>query len=233
MNPLSLDTPELDTFVLQFVAPKHRKQESDLYQSKWFDYKLLHPVQACQVFMEAYDKVYRESVAARQDKGKAEGMRVLKAPFWQDLPARERTGIWKARRLADEYGMPYQDFCDLAFEYARKRNWEFLPQPMHLYSETRFEEDHTMVEYIVMKWLDRKEESAHISHAEFFRTDAFVGHPYQLQHFRHILKIIKDSSMAHISAAFYLQNRYIPEAILKNALPDGNRLFARAQQFFV
>lgn len=105
-----------------------RKFEVDLYNTKWFDYVRLHPLQATYYFVECYRHLYQRYSKQYFGEEKA-GM--SQADF---LQCREKSSFWAMRISADRIGVPYPWFISKAFEH-RLESGEFknrLPRPCHL-----------------------------------------------------------------------------------------------------
>lgn len=137
-----------DIVMHQFISNKRNIDvEMDLFQSKWFDYRFMTPLQATRVYIQKYDDVFRHHYAKTIDSEAAKHVRTvsiegifdgLKAPesSTHKKAKTQFTACWFGRQLADAMGMPYDTFINLAFE-VRLKYWNraYLPQPQHLYSE--------------------------------------------------------------------------------------------------
>ena len=105
-----------------------RKFEADLYNTKWFDYVRLHPLQATYYFAECYRHLYTRY--SKQYFGE-EKVGVKQLDF---LQSREKTAFWSARISADKIGVPYLWFISKAFEHQLESGAfkNRLPRPCHL-----------------------------------------------------------------------------------------------------
>ncbi|WLR91025.1 hypothetical protein [Shinella zoogloeoides] len=139
---------EDDIVAHRFIQNQKTLQfETDLFASKWFDYRHLTPLAATRLYIQAYDGVYRRHYAVNMDHNAAKYVRTISIDeIFGGLDAPESsthkkakshfTACWHGRQMADMLGMPYEVYLDLAFEY-RLRYWNrpYLPQPQHLYSD--------------------------------------------------------------------------------------------------
>lgn len=133
-----------DDLVMQMHVPKKLQGfDPDLFQTKWFDYRRMTPVQATCAYIKAYTKVYREIYARDIDHERAKHVQpttvtgLFAALANNDAKAKRKlSGFWRGRQVADALGMPYELYIEHAFTY-RMRRWQraYLPQPEHLYHE--------------------------------------------------------------------------------------------------
>lgn len=139
---------EDDIVMHRFITDRRNVEvEMDLFQSKWFDYRFMTPLQATRTYIQKYDDVYRQHYARNMDATAAKFVKTVSVDgIFAGLAVPESsthkkaktqfTACWFGRQLADAMGMPYEIFIDLAFNI-RLRYWNraYLPQPQHLYSE--------------------------------------------------------------------------------------------------
>lgn len=111
--------------------------ESDLYSTKWFDYRRLHPIKASYLYTSAYFKAYSLEMKVRFDVNRGEYMRPVKG-YKDDMfaikAARHYSALWKGRQAADSLGTPYDFYCRTIMRWAEENNWRHLPRPEHMYS---------------------------------------------------------------------------------------------------
>ena len=126
-----------DREVLRHIPPHHRSEEAELYLSKWWDYRPLHPAHATTLFAHAYGKAWRQA-HDRRNGCNSERWDLVSYPFigreWNPFiqaQARAR-GFWKARRYCDEAGMPYDFYCQQFFDKAEDY-FDELPRPQQMY----------------------------------------------------------------------------------------------------
>ena len=157
--------------ITNFTEPVLR-HEYALYNSKWFDYTRLHPLQATYYFAECYRNVYRR--LSKQYFGKDKGG----YKYINFLESRERSAFWNARMIADAIGCPYPGFIKTAME-TRLQSGQFknrLPRPCHLiYGEE--------VEIMKELWLQETFGAVlMVASDPFFSTRRWLGAPEQVRY---------------------------------------------------
>ena len=181
MQEIFFESIDYDQLTVANIDPKLLKIEPELYQSKWWDYRLLHVAQATYFFADSYLTAARRYFARNVDLDRAAtykpypGKDLLAAPkqlrtakgklsFHRDgrprmepSPSKQTiAGVWKARQMADRHGIPYTFYCDTAIEYTEKGLWHRIPMPSHLYStvipKNQPWREESMVDYIVRRW---------------------------------------------------------------------------------
>ena len=200
---------ELDHQAIAFIDPKLLKIESELYGSKWWDYRLMHPVTATRAFMKAYVDAVKNYLKKQIDLYIGMNARVLKQ---EDLFLETKTtitGLWKARQIADKHGIPYEFWCNRAMDYADECCWPYYPKPSHLYSEKVKEtagslEGISMVEFVVSKWEEWRRANTLLSSDEFYQPSQYVEHIYQKAHLESLVKQIKRSSQPEFALAIHI-----------------------------
>ncbi len=150
LNPL-----EGDIFAFKHIDKKLTKLDPELFRTKWFDYRMMTPLEATEVYINAFAEIYRGYFAREIDRRSAAHVRLpTYAALIAGVEAGDRkhktflSGCWRGRQVADALGMPYTDFIHTVMGY-RLRFWsqDHLPRPHQLYSmadvertQTRWEE---------------------------------------------------------------------------------------------
>lgn len=164
---------EGDHLALRVIPPALLEGEADLFGSKWFDYRRLHPTQATFLFMHLYRKAYRRVMARREDYRQVELLRGMKVGNPFDPSRKETPAFWKARRLADVAGIPYENFCYLALDYGERSCWEHLPRP------GQFEKPE-LFEAIVAGWQAESGAFIHVPVDPIYLAKHWVGSAIQV-----------------------------------------------------
>ncbi len=126
-----------DREVLRHIPLKDRQEEAKLYNSKWWDYRPIHPAHATALFAQAYGQAWRQSTERRLGTN-SYSWHLVPYPFldqtWNPfLEAKARAkAFWKSRRYCDEAGMPYDFYCNQFFDKAEDY-FEDLPRPQEMY----------------------------------------------------------------------------------------------------
>ncbi len=126
-----------DREVLRHIPLKSRLEEAELYLTKWWDYRPLHPAHATTLFAQAYGEAWRRAFVRRRGS-EQDHWRLISTPFrtmdwnpFMEVQARARA-FWKARRYCDEAGMPYDFYCYQFMDKA-ENYFEDLPRPQEMY----------------------------------------------------------------------------------------------------
>lgn len=171
---------EDDIFVQMHIPKKVQTFDSDLFTTKWFDYRRMTPVQATSTYIKVYSEIYRDIYARDIDYERAKHVRPTTVT---DLFAalgrgetrakRKLTGFWRGRQVADALGMPYELYVEHAFTF-RMRRWQraYLPQPEHLYHE--FD-----VEKIQVLWEELQEGRLYLPEDPAYLAQNYRDVPYQ------------------------------------------------------
>ena len=98
------------------IPKKDRKNESELMQTKWFDYRIMHPMYATYYFYHLYVKAYQAFWRKSINSESASFIFPFKGEARLDfLKAREKLSIWRLRQSADMLGIRYEFFLTTAF----------------------------------------------------------------------------------------------------------------------
>ncbi len=160
---------ECEELRLKHISPALYQKEPALFETKWWDYRFMHPTLATYFFAHCYMIAMRFHMRRSDDVDKARGWKVhpykkpkkvmkrdCTAEQWAVFKeANERyknrdvdffdtnkayiSGMWKSRQAADQHGVPYDTFCHGAVRHAERQKWKRHPMPNHLSSTTRKE----------------------------------------------------------------------------------------------
>lgn len=138
---LDMSVADMDLWASQNIGYSRCKNETALYQTKWFDYRLAHPLVATCLFTEAYKAAYAQIMLThgRDDFRTAPFRTGLKRIPYQEQSIANRTSLWKARQTADQYCCTYEYFITTILSIAASRLWNELPRPQHLWQESLLE----------------------------------------------------------------------------------------------
>lgn len=115
------------------IAEAHREEEAALYQSKWIEYRLWHPVRATYYFAECYRQQTTRWMERHRDLETADNARAFTPAdiFKSD----DLTSMWLARQAADRHGMTYPFVMEQATLRFIDRAFHRFPRPNQLYGE--------------------------------------------------------------------------------------------------
>jgi len=225
------EASEYDALAATKLKPADMKIEAELYTKKWFEYRVLHPVQATYLFADAYIKAARNLYRKTKDN---EAGRYIK-PFagkdlFVDQPVTGKRNpnvkpavfkaIWRARQQADSMGIPYDFYCEAVMRFALQQGWHRIPLAQQLYStkaettERQAEfgyEAISVVDFVALSWVEFKK--TRIVHAEglHFKSEKNRNLPEQKHHRANVMGQIKTRSDPALSLAYALEQDVVIE----------------------
>lgn len=116
-----------DDETLRVIPLKDRQSEISLYDTKWWDYRDLHPAKATAMFAAAY---HRALECSTERRGSFLDLRVKINPF-DEVPVRA-IAFWRARKFCDEHGFPYDFYCNVFFGQAEDY-FPKMPRPQEMW----------------------------------------------------------------------------------------------------
>lgn len=230
---LALRPERYDSLTVQHIPAKYWISESQRFAGKWWDYRIMHPMQATYHFANAYKIAYQRAMAQRDDWERAQHLIGLRHDDFLDCAASTRTALWIARQAADQVGCPYSFYCSNAMQYAQRRDWQNLPRPQALYSQApMFEQDLSIIDYITQRWTQRCKDELQYSREPFYRVEHFASNPHQIEHQRMLLKFVKSrASKSILLATLVYEDQVLSEAVVKAAFEDGGNLLLAAEKY--
>jgi hypothetical protein len=201
------DLPACELRVMKLDI-EHRKNESDLIHSLWFDYSALHSAKATYLYAHLYKAQTRKFHEAFIDIRTIEKAR----PFTPDdiFMSRDLTAMWLARRACDALGMPYEYALQFAQKRALDRLYMHFPRPNQLYGE-EFEID------LKASWEESLSRSLRYSRLPRYQAAAYQGTIRQKQHQAFVLDQIKKRQPPHHN----IVGRLLSEGVLTQAAVDA------------
>lgn len=177
-----------NTRCMLLVTRKELASEGQLYESKWFDYRFLSPMEATIDFYELYQSIYKRKHKAYIDHEEAKLKRGVSAAGLFKRGA-EFTSIWRARQFADELGVPYDIFLEAAIEHFFRSGWTRVPHPSQLSGQKNRER----IKCAVMKsWTEHLDGRVHASEKAHYRTESFKGFHAQVEHRKWVLHRLRE-----------------------------------------
>ncbi|MCG5512875.1 hypothetical protein [Ectothiorhodospira shaposhnikovii] len=177
-----LSTEVYDAIALGKINPRLFDEEKALFNSKWFDYRRMHPVEATYLFAACYSHAYAASSIKRTGKY-SPGIRGSRDIF--SGKSTNYQALWRARQQADRLGIPYPVFCDSGMAHAERLLWQRPPRPQHLCCDA-------LQVGIIEGWLDAIKTSVRVPYDAWYRLDNFEGHPYQVAYQDWLCEQIKE-----------------------------------------
>lgn len=159
-----------DREILLNIPLKHRQSEVDLYQTKYWPCRILHPGVATQIFFHDYliksldraaelygvNCINEDHIAVRPSN---------KAMVWFNESPNKTLAIWRARQKADENGIPYWFFASKAIKLLSERQ---ISGPTW---EAQFCGSHILPDIIKM-WNERKRRGVLLPDVQVFELSS-------------------------------------------------------------
>ena len=184
------------------VFKKHFAQELRLMRSKWFDYRILHPVVATYRYAHEYTLAFRRYYSKVIDHQKGQFIKGFKGK--DALASSSVTAFFTGRRTADQYGIPYDFYISTALNYLYVKKWKHLPRPCHLYAED-------VQEAVVEKWTEYSQSALILAQDPFFK-DASKRHLPEFQAHQDWLTFrLSLSKVKSIAAQSLIEQGYLLE----------------------
>lgn len=223
---------ECDALALRFIPIKLLAEEAELNNTKFWDYRFMHPTQATQLYAQCYAAALKRAVSRRTDLWIGLNMKGLKKACIFELDARSITGFWKGRQMADRIGCPYDFYCEHAMLFADKARMHFLPSSSQMYTRTvpeRLEGLPSLVEYVVERWVARIAHSTFYATHEAYNSDNFCEGPEQIDYLNFLFSKIRRSNMPEgVLATIMDKGQITPKQVMFAFPKTGESLLRRA-----
>jgi hypothetical protein len=225
----SLPSAQIEGLLAAYVPRKEITDVSDVYGTKWWDYRRLTPGHSFYLFAHHYYraiKVAARKVVSEQRRfpGRAGGTKKngglygggLMEVGAESLFDREQahvTGLWKAMLVADAAGIPYPEFCRLACRTALEQLWKRLPQPRQLYSEK-------LGAHVLYDWHELQKERLFLAKHPMYAEEHYAALPVQDAYREWMIEQIKQQPepVMGLMDAIYIRKQ-LPEAVASQHFP--------------
>lgn len=208
-----LNHDHYEILTVQHIPRKERDGESALMDKKWFDYRLMHPMQATYYLVHLYREAYRDFVRRSMNYEAAPYSQAIKERDF--VLAREKLSFWRLRRTIDQLGMRYDFFLRFAMSYLHKmigNGKVYPPRPSMLMKEELLGE-------ALAAWEDMCESSLQFAQSPSYRVSQFnqCFRADQKAHEQFVIGQIKKRRVPRYSlhAAIYLYDVVSIEAALQ------------------
>lgn len=107
-----------DKFAIRKIDQDALVQDVDLFDTKWWDYRTMHPTQATLYFHHVFKTIAPTYVSKYVDMDVAKGYEI--GITRNDLRLSKLATIrafWKARQIADAIGVPYDVYIKVALQH--------------------------------------------------------------------------------------------------------------------
>lgn len=171
-----LSFQDCEVLTIQNIPRKTLKEETALMQTKWFDYRRLHPLHSTYFFMHCYTLAYREFVRVAVDMDKAPYAKPIKGNDF--LENRERLAFWRLRQLADKLGIRYDFFLNRSMKWYMeecfRRESLYAPRPGHIATNEE------LLATVMMAWEEEVATRLQVPADPWYKVANFTGDVHQL-----------------------------------------------------
>lgn len=208
-----IDLQHAEILAIGNVDRKLLAPEAALFETKWFDYRQLHPVQATYLMVHHYNRSYGEFMARAMDHTK----RFMASFKGKDfMSAREMKSFWRLRQKLDELGIRYDFFLRQAMAWYIAHGWgkqaPSAPRPAHVLNNAELIVD------VANAWSQECRARIQFASSPRFLVESWVGAPDQLAYERFLIAQIKQRPHARfgLHAALYVFGHLRIEAALEH-----------------
>lgn len=191
---------DLEILTVQHIPAKIRKGEAELMQTKWFDYRQMHPMLATLYFMECYKVAYRDFTRAAVNADTADFVKPIKGDSF--LEAREKLSFWRLRQLVDGLGIRYDFFLAEAMRWyvteCFRRESLYPPRPGHIATN----ED--LLTTVMIAWDEEKATRLQFAQDETFKTANFDGSDHQVAYEKFVIEQIQNRQHKRFALSSYI-----------------------------
>lgn len=159
---------------------KLNKQEIELYETKWFDYRVMSPDVATMKFMLAYGQSMRQYNHLIGLNRYFFVMRQFPSVKLSDLRKNRQFKILAGlRRWVDKHGMPYPTFWSYAND--AHLNMKFVKNFISAYCNKK------LLAVVNEMWTQRRQEVIVRSEFDYFRAENFAGLEAQCDYYDYLI----------------------------------------------
>ena len=202
----ALTWDDCEMLAIARISEPHRRGEPDLFQTKWFDYRAIHPVAATYMYADRYAAAVRDIYAQTRDVDDAETI----TPFEPDdvFNCRELLGFWLARQALDRIGVRYEFALRYAMNRFALRGWHYFPRPNQLYTEE-------LLLDVKDAWNEECKNSLQIAKHERFQTANYIAHPDQIAYQTWIMSQVVTREHQHRPLSRLLSEKLVTDDVVK------------------
>ena len=192
-----------EILTVQKIPGKERKDESALMDVKWYDYRLMHPMQATYYLVHLYRQAYRDFIRRSMDVAKAPYVQAIKERDYLD--SRECLAFWRLRRTIDQLGMRYDFFLGFAMKWLHKMigNGKVYPPRPAMLSKNQ-----ELMGAALVAWDDLCKSSMQVAQSPSYRVSNFNhrASAHQRAHEAFVVSQLMKRAHPHfgLNAAMYL-----------------------------
>lgn len=210
----SLNAVALEAHTMRSIKPQLLSEEPGLYQSKWFDYRVMHHAKATMLYAAFFNKALRDLWARYEDIEEADAMFGQQRLMW-DRSGRALTGFWKGRQAADRLGVPYGIYVYQAMKRLyengmwvlnksrrKDKGRQALPDPTQLYGED-------VQGAALAYWEELSRVRLFTAEHHFFTAPYYEDHPDQNAYYRWLVNELRNRPDPKSSVADLMTGREV------------------------
>jgi hypothetical protein len=205
----SLTRDECEAFAIARIDNKLLSKEAELYGTKWFDYRPLHPTMATYLMTHHYNRAYGAFMKETLDHKK----RFMAAFKGKDVMMhRDAKSFWRLRQRIDQLGIRYDFFCTEAMKWCANNGWRQPPRPAHVSTND------DLIIYVMNRWHEECQAKIQWAINPRYTASQFVGAVDQIDYERHLAEAImkRPHPKYALHAALYLYDAVRIESAIRS-----------------
>lgn len=212
-----------EILMINGIPKKERKSETELMTTKWFDYRLMHPMYATYYFYHLYVKEFQAFWRKAINFEAAEFIYPFKGDGRLDfMKAREKLSIWRLRQKADLLGIRYDFFLKTAFNkiHRMQAGGRIIPPRPAMFNNEE------LLAEIVNEWSAMCKASLQFACSPYFQVINFNNSLIQREHEQFVMRQVEQRTIPYYSLSSCLHQYEIVsiEAALQRFEPQTVQL---------
>jgi hypothetical protein len=219
-----LDFLHAELLALQHIDDGLLKKEAELFRTKWFDYRRMHPTKATYLLAHEYNKAYGYCMGIMKDAG----MRFMKGFKGMDcMKAYEKKSFWRLRQLIDGLGIRYDFFLHEAMKWYIANGYRQPPRPSHIGANA------DLITDIMLRWEEECAGRIQWPKDTRYKAKNFIGHVDQLDWELWLVGQINQRRHPQyaLSTALYIEGslrieaaiQHFPERVVDQAIAEAHQ----------
>ncbi len=195
-----------EILMINGIPFKERKCEAELMTTKWFDYRLMHPMYATYYFYHLYVKEFQAFWRKAINYESADFIYPFKGDGRLDfMKAKEKLSIWRLRQKADWLGIRYDFFLKTAFNkiHRMQAGGRIVPPRPAMFNNA------DLLAIIVNEWSAMCKASLQIACSPYFQVSNFNNSLIQRDHESFVMNQVAQRSIPYYSLSHCLHEREV------------------------
>ena len=199
------------------------KLEAKLMQTKWFDYRQMHPTHLGYLWAFYYRQAYKRFITTYRDSERGQYVNGIAGKDVFGLVGRGKQqklctssrAVWKGRQTADKLGIPYDFYIRAIMNHAETTSWARPPRPNQLYSED-------MIAVVVDAWNIKKGTQIVTAENNRFKADAYTGNCDQRDYQTYLVTSIQKRAHKEFGVHYCMvEKQQLLEPLARKAFGDA------------